>query len=405
MRVGVIGQGYVGLTIAVSAAKAGHKVTGIDLSEELVNNISACKSHIEGISNSDLELITSRENYSITTEFDSIADCDVVVIAVPTPLTDSGAPDLNPLELASTSASRVLKTSTLIINESTSYPGTLREVIKPIFDSAGNAKHLFAVSPERVDPGNAKFGTMNTPRLVGGLTEEARDRAVDFYSTFCNEVVPVSSAEVAEAAKLLENSFRFINISFINEFSKIMQELGIPVNEVINAAGTKPYGFMKFTPTVGIGGHCIPVDPIYLQSLAQKIGLPSEFIGLSQKVNDEMPAYAARLLNERSGGLLGKKILILGVSYKPDVADTRETSAKSFIEELTKLGALVSWHDPLVKSWNSQLSSTVSGDYDLGFVLAEHNSLDLSGWNGRPIYCLIGSPRNPEWISLLGSNR
>jgi len=320
-------------------------------------------------------------------------------------LGDDKLPELEALKKAAESVGKVLKKSTLIINESTSYPGTLREVIKSIFDEVGGPSHLFAVSPERVDPGNSKFGTRNTARLVGGLSDEARDKAVSFYSTFCDAVVPVSSAEVAEAAKLLENSFRFVNISFVNEFSKIMSALDIPVEEVIEAAATKPYGFMRFTPTVGIGGHCIPVDPLYLQAVAKKAGVPSQFIELSERTNDGMPAYVANLLDKKCGGLKGKKILVVGVTYKPDIADTRESAAGAFIEELKKLGAGVSWHDPLVRIWRGEESARVEGKFDLGFVLTAHKSLDLSNWSGGFIYTLMENPQHPEWISLLGTSR
>jgi len=405
MRVGVVGQGYVGLTIAISAAKAGHSVNGVDLLENVVDSLSKGKSHIEGIEDQDLAKVISEGNYRVSSDFGSINDCDIVVIAVPTPLDNDKLPELEALRKAAESVGKVLKKSTLIINESTSYPGTLREVVKPILDEAGGLSHLFAVSPERVDPGNSKFGTRNTARLVGGLSDEARDKAVSFYSTYCDEVVPVSSAEVAEAAKLLGNSFRFDHISFVNEFSKIMSALGILVEEVIEAAATKPYGFMKFTPTVGIGGHCIPVDPLYLQEVAKKAGVPSQFIELSERTNDGMPAYVANLLDKKCGGLKGKKILVVGVTYKPDIADTRESAAGAFIEELKKLGAEASWHDPLVKIWRGEESAKVDGKFDLGFVLTAHKSLDLRNWPGGSVYTLLENPQHPEWISLLGTSR
>jgi UDP-N-acetyl-D-glucosamine dehydrogenase len=403
MRVGVIGQGYVGLTIALAAAKVGHYVSGIDLSSKLVLDLTDGKSHIEGISDSEIAEAISNGTYTVSTDFIKIKDCDVIVIAVPTPLKDGYLPDLDSLKNAANRIGAVLDSPKLIINESTSYPGTLREVIKPIIDRVSGLANLFAVSPERVDPGNSTFGTKNTPRLVGGLTDSARDQAIEFYSTFCDEVVAVSSAEVAESAKLLENSFRFVNISFINEFAQIMRTLGIPVEEVIQAAATKPYGFMKFVPTVGIGGHCIPVDPIYLQKVAEDSGTASQFIELSEQKNKEMPSYVARLLDQAHGGISGKRVLVAGVAYKPDVADTRESSAEPFINELKKLGAEVSWHDPLVKNWRGEVSTDLTKDFDLCFVLTAHESLDLGNWVGGPIYTLMSNVKHPEWISLLGA--
>jgi UDP-N-acetyl-D-glucosamine dehydrogenase len=401
MRVGVIGQGYVGLTIAISAARAGHSISGVDLSSKVVGDLSNGKSHIEGISDSEIAEAIAKGGYSVSSDFGTIKDCDVIVIAVPTPLSEEKLPDLESLKSAAKRIGENVDSSKLIINESTSFPGTLRKIIKPIIDGVGGLNHLFAVSPERVDPGNSTFGTRNTPRLVGGLSDEARDKAVQFYSTFCDEVVAVSSAEVAEAAKLLENSFIFVNISFVNEFAKIMHTLDIPVDQVIQAAATKPYGFMSFTPTVGIGGHCIPVDPIYLQKVAEESGRASHFIELSKRTNTEMPTYVACLLDQACGGLSGKRVLVVGVSYKPDVADTRESSAEPFIDELKRLGARVSWHDPLVKTWKGEKSAKLTKDFDLCFVLTAHESLDLSNWAGGPIYTLMPSTKHPEWISLL----
>jgi UDP-N-acetyl-D-glucosamine dehydrogenase len=404
MRVGVIGQGYVGLTISIAAVKVGHLVVGVDLSRKVIGDLSNGKSHIEGISNSEISEAIAKGTYSVSSDFETIKDCDVIVIAVPTPLSEEKLPDLGSLKSAAKRIGENLDSPKLIINESTSFPGTLREVIKPIIDGASGLNHLFAVSPERVDPGNSTFRTRNTPRLVGGLTDEARDKAIQFYLTFCDEVVAVSSAEVAEAAKLLENSFRFVNISFVNEFARIMHSLDIPVDQVIQAAATKPYGFMSFTPTVGIGGHCIPVDPIYLQKVAEESGSASQFIELSKRINLEMPTYVAGLLNQACGGLSGKRVLVAGVSYKPDVADTRESSAEPFIDELKKLGAKVFWHDPLVKNWRGENSANLSEDFDLGFVLTAHELLDLSDWVGGLIYTLMPSTKHPEWISLLGAS-
>jgi UDP-N-acetyl-D-glucosamine dehydrogenase len=289
----------------------------------------------------------------------------------------------------------------LVINESTSHPGTLREVIKPLVDAGKNLGHLYAISPERVDPGNKKFGTKNTPRIVGGLSDEARDAAVAFYRSFCDYVVPVSSAEVAEAAKLFENTFRFVNIGLVNEFSQIMGAMGIPADEVLDAAGTKPYGFMPFHPNVGIGGHCIPVDPLYLQARAQEFGLTSKYISVSQQVNDEMPKFVVERLVAEYGGVNGKNVLLVGVSYKADIADTRETPAESFIHHLEGAGAIVSWHDPLVSNWNGEESSALDGSYDLAVVLVAHSNFSMNGWKGGPIYSVNSHPNFPDWKPLI----
>jgi UDP-N-acetyl-D-glucosamine dehydrogenase len=323
------------------------------------------------------------------------------VIAVPTPLGKGGAPDLSILQGAAESLGRNLKSKKLIINESTSHPGTLRGLIKPIVEKNSPHSHLYAISPERVDPGNEKFGTRNTPRVVGGLTEDARDQAISFYRSFCDEVIAVSTAEVAEAAKIFENTFRFINIGLVNEFSQIMGAMGIPVNEVLEAAGTKPYGFMKFHPNVGIGGHCIPVDPMYLQAEAEKLGLPSRYIEISESMNQKMPEYIVGILDKRVGGLRGKRVQVLGVSYKANISDTRETPAEAVIEILMQRGAIVSWHDPLVSLWNGEASSPIDKNADIGLVLAAHNALDLSGWGSAPIYTINENRQQPQWIALL----
>jgi len=403
MRVAIIGQGYVGLTISSGAISAGFEVLGIDKSQLVVKGLNSGKSHIEGISDRQISSATSSGKFKASNDFSDIANSEIVVIAVPTPLNRSGEPDLSLLENASASIAPFLDAETLVINESTSYAGTLRNVIAARIRAINPKISHFAVSPERVDPGNMNYGIRNTPRLVGGLTDEATDRAASFYSAFCNHVVKVSSPEVAESAKLLENSFRFINIGFINEFAQLMNTMGIPVSEVIAAAGTKPYGFMPFFPNVGIGGHCIPVDPLYLQKSAKDYGVESRYIKLSEELNHEMPRYSIDRLDEISGGIKGRHCLVVGVSYKADISDTRESPAQSVIDHLRQKGARVSWHDPLVASFNGDTSSPVLGDYDLALVLVKHQSLDLSDWQGKPIYCVNAIISEPDWIPILGS--
>ena len=401
MRVAVIGQGYVGLTISVGALSAGHEVVGVDLSSSLVSALKAGKSHIEGISDEAVASGITSGKFLPTTNYGDVHGCEIVVIAVPTPLDGSGKPDLKLLESASDSLNTVLKSRVLIINESTSHPGTLREVIRARIEKGSLHNHLYAISPERVDPGNAKFGTRNTPRVVGALSDEARDKAVAFYRTFCDNVVAVSSAEVAEAAKLLENTFRFINIGLVNEFTQIMTAMNIPVDEVLKAAATKPYGFMPFHPNVGIGGHCIPVDPLYLQAKASEFGLESKYISLSEQVNHQMPEFVIKRLRDEFGSIMGKKILVVGVSYKADIADTRETPAERVVEILEREGAKVSWHDPIVGAWNGTQSSSVDRSYDLGLVLVSHSALNMSGWGSAPIFTVNAHPSHPEWVPLL----
>ena len=401
MRVAIIGQGYVGLTITQGALLAGHEVIGIDKSAAVISSLKSGKSHIEGIADSVIAIGVNSGAFQVSESYSQAFEVDVVVIAVPTPLDAKGSADLSLLISAAKSLGEVLKSSKLIINESTSYPGTLREVIKPLIDGASGQSHLYAISPERVDPGNKSYGVKNTPRVVGGLSDQARDAAVAFYRSFCDEVVPVSSAEVAEAAKLFENTFRFINIGLVNEFAEIMSAMGIPADEVLKAAGSKPYGFMPFHPNVGIGGHCIPVDPIYLQERAKEFGVTSKYIALSEEINHRMPKYVAKRLTDEYGDIKGKKVLVVGVSYKADISDTRESPAQPFIESLKKLGAEVSWHDPLVSTWNGESSSSVAGEYDLAVVLVAHSNLSMGGWKGGPIFTTNFNPKYPDWKPLI----
>ena len=299
--------------------------------------------------------------------------CDVIVIAVPTPLDDGRDPDLSYVHAAADLIEVHVKSPILIVNESTSYPGTLR---KEIAARINGVEHLYASSPERVDPGNTQWGTKNTPRLIGGLTLEAAAKARQFYSTFCDTLIEVSSPEVAEAAKIFENTFRQVNIALVNEFAQIADALGISGQEVLDAAATKPYGFMKFNPGPGVGGHCIPVDPSYLAHVANEVGVPATFIERANEVNLEMAKYVVnRVKAENGGSLEGKNVQVVGVAYKPNVADVRETPAELVIEELQKAGAKVTWSDDLVSSWIGQ-SSTPLGGSDIAVVVTLHSVTD-----------------------------
>ena len=375
MRVAIIGQGYVGLTIAVGVAGAGHEVIGFDVNKELVSQLNSGVSHIEGISDAALKSFLSTNKYTSSTDASVLNGCDVVVIAVPTPLTEDRNPDLSFVHAAVDLIQNNVKSPTLIINESTSYPGTLR---KEIAGRITGITHLYASSPERVDPGNTQWSTKNTPRLIGGLTPEAVAKAKEFYSSFCDTVIEVSSPEVAEAAKIFENTFRQVNIALVNEFAQIADALGISGREVLDAAATKPYGFMEFNPGPGVGGHCIPVDPTYLAYVANEVGVPATFIKRANEVNLAMPAYVVkRVIAGAGGSVKGKSVVVVGVSYKANVADTRETPAASIIDLLRAAGAVVTWHDPLVGSWRRGESSEL-GVFDVAVVVTKHDVVSVA---------------------------
>lgn len=372
MRVAIIGQGYVGLTIAVGAAGAGHTVIGFDVNDSLVNQLNTGKSHIEGISDSQLAGFISSGLFTSSTDPSVLEGSDVIVIAVPTPLDSDRNPDLSFVYAAAELINQQVKTPALIVNESTSYPGTLR---KEIAGRITGVQHLFASSPERVDPGNSQWGTKNTPRLIGGLTPAAVTKAKEFYGSFCDSIIEVSSPEVAEAAKIFENTFRQVNIALVNEFAQISDALGISSREVIEAAATKPYGFMPFNPGPGVGGHCIPVDPSYLAHVANEVGVPATFIKRANEVNLAMPAYVVKRVVAGAGGsVAGKSIVVVGVSYKANVADTRETPAAAVIDLLREQGAMVIWHDDLVGNWRGEASVPLAG-HDIAVVVTKHDGV------------------------------
>jgi UDP-N-acetyl-D-glucosamine dehydrogenase len=374
VKVSIIGQGYVGLTIAVFAAEH-HSVVGVDKNQNVVDALNAGKSHIEGVESADLARLIAAGKYLATTNASDVEGSDVVVIAVPTPLGRNREPDLAFVEAACRTIGENLKTPALIINESTSFPGTVRNLIKPSIEkhSSGSISHMYAVSPERVDPGRSDWNQKNTPRLYAGLTPEASKAVRDFYSTFCDNLVEVSSPEVAESAKLFENTFRQVNIALVNEFAQIAHALGISVYETLDAAATKPYGFMKFMPSAGVGGHCIPVDPSYLAHTAAGLGVPATFIERANEVNLEMAKYVVdRVKADNGGSLKGKSVQVVGVAYKPNVADVRETPAELVIAELKKAGASVTWSDDLVSTWLGQTSTPLGGS-DIGVVVTLHS--------------------------------
>ena len=376
MRVAIIGQGYVGLTISAFAGEF-FEVVGFDNNQKIVDQLNSGISHIEGVEGPILQKWIKEGRYRATNKGVEIADADLVVIAVPTPLTKERRPDLAFIDAACRTIGENITKSVLVINESTSFPGTLRNYIKPAIEkySKNMTEHLYAISPERVDPGRGDYNQKNTPRLYAGLTPEASDMTRTFYSKFCDELVEVSTPEVAEAAKLFENTFRQVNIALVNEFAQIAHSLGISVYETLEAANTKPYGFMKFTPSAGVGGHCIPVDPTYLAAVAEEHGAPATFIRRANEVNLEMSKYVVdRVEADNGGSLTGKTVLVVGVAYKPNVADLRETAAELVIEHLRKRGAVVSWHDDVVGSWNGEKSSPLSGA-DVTVVVTKHDGV------------------------------
>ena len=375
MRVAIIGQGYVGLTIAVGAATVGHSVVGFDINSKLVAELNSGISHIEGISSKALNSLISKNAYSASADAAVLDGCEVIVIAVPTPLDEKRNPDLSCVHSAASLIAENVTSPVLIVNESTSYPGTLR---KEIAARITGMNHLYASSPERVDPGNTKWGVKNTPRLIGGSTPEAVTKAKEFYSSFCDTVIEVSSPEVAEAAKIFENTFRQVNIALVNEFAQIADALGISGREVLDAAATKPYGFMEFNPGPGVGGHCIPVDPTYLAYVANEVGVPATFIKRANEVNLAMPAYIVkRVIAGAGGSVKGKSVVVIGVSYKANVADTRETPSASIIDLLRAAGATVTWHDPLVRTWRGE-NSVDLGANDVAIVVTKHDEVSVA---------------------------
>jgi UDP-N-acetyl-D-glucosamine dehydrogenase len=392
-NVAVIGQGYVGLPLAIAISEVGISVIGIDKNTSLVNELNLGNTIIEDISSDQIKLAVESGRYSASTNYSRIKESSIILICVPTPLSDH-KPDISYLLDAVKSLSNYLKEGDLVIIESTIEPGTTRNVVIPLLEQvSGLSRDKFHVvfSPERIDPTNKNWDLKNTPKLVAGFTSYATKLASDFYSKFVTTIIECDSLEVAETAKLLENSFRLVNISFINELSIFCQKLGIDVNNVIKAAATKPYGFMPFYPSIGVGGHCIPVDPLYLANKARAIGAPTRFIELADQINQEMPGYFVGRAEEKVGGLKSKKVLVVGVSYKPNVADVRESPVEALMAGMKQKGAQVFWHDDLVKEWNGEKSVALSNEYDLAIIATPHTYLDLTKLGDVPILNTRGS--------------
>jgi UDP-N-acetyl-D-glucosamine dehydrogenase len=404
MKICVIGQGYVGLTIAIGAANAGHEVIGFDINQDLIKNLINGLTFVPGISKDDLLELQSSRKLIFSNKQTDFSDSEVVIIAVPTPLTDSRDPDLAILSSAALMIAENLRVNSLIVNESTSYPGTLRNLIKPIFDSNSEYQFEFASAPERVDPGNGKWELKNTPRVISGLTEAAIQKAADLYKSFCDYVVIVSSPEVAEAAKLFENTFRQVNIALVNEFAQVANALKFSSQEAITAAATKPFGFMAFYPSIGVGGHCIPVDPSYLSYAAEKVGIKTKFINIANQVNLNMVSYVVdRIKQETNNSIKGLKIQIAGVAYKSNISDLRESPALNLISELSKTGARVQWFDPLVNLDLGGRSSRLEADIDLGLIVTPHDVMDFSIWKKANVKVLdlSADSKNYGWPKFL----
>jgi len=371
MNVGIIGLGYVGLPLAVAFAEAGHDVVGLDADPRVVDRIRDGASAVEDVSPE--RLTAAGERLHSTTDHADLAPCDAVVICVPTPLANHREPDLSYLVDAARALSPVLREDQLVVLESTTYPGTTRERLKPILEESGLAAgrdfHL-AYSPERIDPGRTDYTIQTTPKVVGGLTDACRDRALALYAEVCDDVVPVSTPEAAELSKLLENIFRSVNIALVNELAMLCDRMEIDVWEVVDAAATKPFGFMRFEPGPGMGGHCLPVDPFYLAFKAREHDFYTEFIELAGKINQNQPQFCVRkierTLNEVSKPVKGSRILLLGVAYKAGVGDLRESPALKIIRGLRELGAELAYHDPHV----AEMPELGMHSVDLGEELA-----------------------------------
>jgi UDP-N-acetyl-D-glucosamine dehydrogenase len=386
--IAVIGAGYVGMPHAYTFAEAGKTVVVVDLIPELVEAINRGESHIGDVPPERLKPLVDEGRLSASTDFGVVADADAIVIAVPTPLSPQREPDVSSIESAARSIAPHLHKGHLVVLESTTYPGTTRDVLRPLLEEgsglkAGTDFHL-AFAPERVDPGRTDFTTKTTPKIVGGVNEASTDAAAKLYKSAVDEVVRVSSPEAAELTKLLENIFRSVNIALVNELARLCGRMKIDVWEVIDAAATKPFGFMSFKPGPGLGGHCIPIDPFYLTWKAREYDFTTEFIELAGKVNQSMPYYCRSLisqaLNHGAGkSLAGSKLLILGVSYKPDIGDMRESPALKIIELMQNAGAEVSYHDPFVAELPDRGLRSAPLDpraYDCVVIVTDHSSID-----------------------------
>lgn len=396
----IIGQGYVGLPLAMAAVDAGWTVIGIDNFAAKVAQINGGSSPVEDISDNQLQAAISNGAYKATTDISAVAQACVITICVPTPLDDKREPDLSLLRNAAIGIAPYVSNETLVVSESTSYPGTLRNVIIPIIKQNKRDETIvvyYACAPERVNPGDEIWNQKNTPRLVGAINEESQIRALEFYESICDAVVPVSTPEVAEAAKLLENTHRLVNIALVNEFAQLCSAGGINVHEVIDAASSKPYGFTAFRPGVGVGGHCIPVDPLYLTWWARQNGSEATFVETADSINHAMPRYVAkRALSMVHSSVISPRVLVLGVAYKPGVGDVRESPVLVLRDELKKLGAVIAWHDPLVPLWEGSEQVDLEWECDVAILATNQPGMDLRQLITRGVRILDCTNSIPE---------
>jgi UDP-N-acetyl-D-glucosamine dehydrogenase len=386
--IAVIGAGYVGLPLAQTFADAGQKVVIVDVVQDVVEIVNSGESHIKDVTSEDLRPHVESGAITATTDFAEVRDADAILIAVPTPLSRQREPDLSYVESAARSLAPHLREGHIVVLESTTYPGTTREVVQPILEkesglSAGNGFHL-AFSPERVDPGNEKWSTKTTPKIVGGLDKASTDAAAEIYGRAIDTVHTVSTPEAAELTKLLENIFRSVNIALVNELAQLCDRMNIDVWEVVTAAATKPFGFMSFHPGPGLGGHCIPIDPFYLTWKAREYDFTTRFIELAGEVNQNMPYFCRSVVSQALNhgaqkSLSGAKILVLGVAYKADIDDMRESPAEKLIHLLKIAGADVDYHDPHVREFDGMRSVDLKPeDYDCVTIVTAHSSIDYA---------------------------
>ena len=387
---GIVGLGYVGLPLAVELARAGYQVLGYDVNARVVEGLNAGRSHVKDVS--DAQLAAIRERFTATSDAARLREPDAISICVPTPLSKFKDPDVSFIVAATEAVKRTLRPGQAIMLESTTYPGTTREILLPALESTGlkvGEDFFLAFSPERVDPGNPSYGTRNTPKVVGGITPDCRRVAIGLYQPAIDTLVPVSTTEAAELVKLLENTFRSVNIGLVNEMAIVCDKLGVDVWEVIEAAATKPFGFMKFLPGPGLGGHCIPIDPHYLAWKMRGLNYKTRFIDLAGELNTEMPVFwvrkVAEALNEHGRALKGANVLVLGVAYKRDIEDLRESPALDIIRLLEQQGARVSYHDPHVPAFREDareyrsvpLTPATLEAADCVMVVTDHSAIDF----------------------------
>jgi nucleotide sugar dehydrogenase len=390
----VIGLGYVGLPLAREAARSGLSVTGLDTRQDIVETLNAGRSHVDDVTDDDVAAMRKQGFRATAVEAAAGDEHDVIVICVPTPLSAADGPDLTAVRKATATAARKLRPGMLIVLESTTYPGTTDEVVRPLLEKAtglsAGVDFALAFSPERIDPGNKRYGFRNTPKVVGGITHDCADKAANFYGRLCDQVVKAKSAREAEMAKMLENTYRHVNIALVNEMAVFCHELGVDLRDAIRCAATKPFGFQPFYPGPGVGGHCIPIDPNYLSYKVRTLGYPFRFVELAQEINSRMPGYvvdrAAELLNRSAKPLNGAQVLLLGVTYKKDIADQRESPARPIARKLRARGAAIAFHDPYVMEWEidgepvrraADVDAALAAA-DLSILLQDHSSYDMA---------------------------